>query len=72
MKELQILAKDLDCKTIKVDSLTAGFVHAMSLLLDLLILENAELLDAEHLFAEALNGQKLVIWLGHLDFVEYL
>lgn len=44
----------------------------MSLLLDLLILENAELLDAEHLFAEALNGQKLVIWLGHLDFVEYL
>ena len=44
----------------------------VSLLLDLLVFENDELLDCKHFFAVALDGHKFVVGLGHLDVIEDL
>lgn len=70
LQEFKIFAENFDCQTVKVDSLTACFVHSDSLLLDLFVLKDDELLDGKHLIAEALNCHKLIIWLSLLDLEE--
>jgi len=44
----------------------------MRLLLDLFVLDDNKLLDGLHLIAEALDSDKLVVWLGLLNLVEDL
>jgi len=44
----------------------------MRLLLDLFVLDDNKLLDGLHLIAEALDSDKLIVWLGLLNLVEDL
>ena len=70
LQEFKIFAENFDSQAVKIDSLTAGFVHSDGLLLDLFVLKDDKLLDGKHLIAEALNGHKLIIWLSLLDLEE--
>mmetsp|Transcript_10222 Transcript_10222/g.12026 ORF Transcript_10222/g.12026 Transcript_10222/m.12026 type:complete len:220 (-) Transcript_10222:399-1058(-) len=70
LQEFEILAENLDRKPVKIDGLATGLIHANGLFLDLLVFEHHELLNAEHLLTEALNGHELVVWLRLLNFVE--
>ena len=72
LEELEVLAENFDCQAIQVNCLTAGFINAMRLLLDFLVLKNHILLNGEHLVAVTLNGNQFIIWLGLLDLEEYL
>ena len=70
LEELHVLAEDFDGESIKVDSLAAGLVHPMCLLLNLLVFQNDVLLYAHHLLSETLDSDELIIRLCLLDCEE--
>ncbi len=72
LEELQVLSLNLECQTIQVNGLSAGLIHTVCLLFDFFILNNHELLDSKHLFAERLDCHQLIVWFGLLNLKEDL
>ena len=72
MEELHVLAEDFDGEAVEVDRLAAGLINTMSLLLDLFVLQNDELLNTHHFLAETLDCDELVVGLRLLDREEDL
>ena len=55
LEEFEVLAENLNRQAIQVYRLSASFVNAVGLLLDLFVFENHILLDRKHFIAESLN-----------------
>ena len=72
LDKLEILAKDLICESININSLSHSFVHPGARLFHLFVLADRILQDRVHFFRVTLDDIKLIIRGCLLNFVENL